>query len=210
MKRALLLLLVTACEGFDPTAPCVEGGGGAGGDSVACAPGGLGGAGDEPGASCDPALDAACGTDCRGGWPAAWVAMEERVLVLVNEQRARGATCGADRFAPAGPLRMDAALRQAARCHSADMAARGFFDHDTPDGVSPWDRIAAAGYTGSATGENIAAGYPDPDAVVRGWVESPGHCSNLMAPGSNEHGIGFQLAPGTEWTHYWTQTFGAR
>lgn len=210
MSRALLLLpllLTTACEGFAPSAPCL-GAGGEGGATADCPGEGAGGAGS--GASCDPAIDPACGTDCRGAWPAEWIAFEDRVLVLVNERRAQGATCGSDSFAPAGPLVMEAALREAARCHSVDMAERGFFDHYTPEGRSPWDRIADAGYTGSPTGENIAVGYVDADEVVRGWMDSPGHCTNIMNPDSNEHGLGFAFVTGTEWTQYWTQTFGAR
>lgn len=214
MSRALLLLpllLLTACEGFAPSAPCLGGGGG-GGEATGCLDDGAGGAGGAGAgaASCDPATDASCGTACRGAWPAEWIAFEDRVLVLVNQRRAQGATCGSDSFAPAGPLVMDAALREAARCHSLDMAERGYFDHETPEGRTPWDRIADAGYTGSPTGENIAVGYVDADEVVTGWMDSPGHCSNIMNPGSNEHGLGFAFVTGTEWTQYWTQTFGAR
>ena len=99
---------------------------------------------------------------------------------------------------------MDPALRCAARVHSKDMFDRGFFDHDNPDGESPWDRIARAQYDANPTGENIAAGYPDAAAVMTGWMDSPGHCNNIMAEGSNELGVGYYEGA------YWTQTFGNR
>jgi len=150
--------------------------------------------------------------DCRNAatWPAEWVAFEDQVLVLVNQHRAAGATCGGSAKPPVGPLVEDAALREASRCHSLDMAVRAFFDHTNPDGASPWDRIAAAGYTGSARGENIAAGYATPQQVVDGWMSSSGHCGNIMAAGSNEIGNGFALKQGSPFGRYWTQTFGHR
>lgn len=43
-------------------------------------------------------------------------------------------------------LYWDAALSDIARNHSADMAVRGFFSHDTPEGRRPTDRAQAAGY----------------------------------------------------------------
>lgn len=138
-----------------------------------------------------------------GLWPQELEAAEERVVELVNEVRAAGATCGsAGSFAPAGPVEMDEVLRCAARLHSIDMEERGFFDHDNPDGESPFDRIDAAGYAGgSPQGENIAQGYPTPEAVMEGWMSSDGHCSNIMEPGFKEIGVGL-------YERQWTQKFG--
>ncbi len=61
-----------------------------------------------------------------------------------------GASCDGEAFAPAPPLEMDEVLRIAARLHSSDMGERGFFDHDNPDGQSPFDRIAAVGFEGAS------------------------------------------------------------
>jgi uncharacterized protein YkwD len=105
---------------------------------------------------------------------------------------------------------MNSALRQAARCHSLDMAVHGYFSHTSQDGRSPWDRIAAAGYDAFATGENIAAGYATADAVVAGWMTSTGHCNNIMNGSSNETGVGYAFQQGSPFGHYWTQTFGQR
>lgn len=129
---------------------------------------------------------------------------EREVLILVNQHRAAGADCGvAGRFESTHPLIMDAALQAAARDHSADMASRDFFDHINPDGADPGDRIADAGYSATAWGENIAWGQRTPTQVVETWMSSPGHCANIMRPTFSETGIGFD----SQW--YWTQVFAA-
>lgn len=136
-------------------------------------------------------------------WDAMWIAFEDQVLELVNQQRAAGADCGsAGTFDPVEPLIMHGALRCAARNHAMDMATRDYFDHYTPEGLGPAERLDAAGYSGSTWGENIAWGYATPADVVSGWMSSPGHCANVMRSGFTETGIGFYEG------RLWTQTFG--
>lgn len=144
-------------------------------------------------------------------WDPAWVAWEEEVLTLTNEVRAQGADCGVNgSFGPAPALSMNPELRCSARLHSMDMAQRGFFDHINPDGVDPSRRITAAGYAGFMTGENIAQGYPSPAAVVAGWVDSDGHCANMMSPMYTDIGVGYYTQPSSGWFGgpWWTQNFG--
>lgn len=105
-----------------------------------------------------------------------------------------------------GPLRIDEKLRKAARGHSDDMAAKGYFDHTSADGRSPWDRIKAAGYNSSMFAENIARGQATPDAVVKGWLNSPGHRANIMNCKLKAIGVGVHLGSGGPW---WTQDFGS-
>jgi len=143
------------------------------------------------------------------GWPAAWVAFEDDVLRQTNEARARGAVCGGVTMAPTGALTTNRALRAAARGHSKAMGDQDFFAHDDPQGRGPGDRAKAAGYPSSFVGENIAAGQKDPAAVVRAWLESPGHCKNIMEPGYRYLGVGYAHdAAGVRYGHYWTQEFG--
>jgi uncharacterized protein YkwD len=103
---------------------------------------------------------------------------------------------------------MDPALRRAARLHSADMAENNYFDHNSQDGRSPWQRMGEAGYTGQPAAENIAAGNRTAAATFEQWRQSDGHCRNMMAQNANEIGIGY--AEGGSYGAYWTQTFGAR
>ena len=70
-------------------------------------------------------------------------------------------------------LAMHEGIRAVARAHSRDMARRGYFSHTNLEGASPFDRLAAAGITYTAAGENIAwnQGYADPAATaVSGWM----------------------------------------
>jgi uncharacterized protein YkwD len=143
-------------------------------------------------------------------WPDEHAAVELEVLAIVNEYRGRGANCGGQPFGSASPLRMNAALRCAARKHSLDMATRGFFDHDNPDGQDPFDRIELAGYDFRAAGENIAAGQPTAQEAMDSWMTSPGHCMNIMSAEFTEIGVGYTKdASGSNYPHLWTQTFGA-
>jgi len=134
-------------------------------------------------------------------------AVEQRVLELVNAARGEARTCGRDRHEAAGPLTIAPALTSAALLHAGDMARRGALGHQGSDGSSSGDRMTRAGYSWQASGENIAAGQRDADAVVAAWLESPGHCATLMAPYFTETGIAFALAPASNPSIYWTQVF---
>jgi uncharacterized protein YkwD len=141
-------------------------------------------------------------------WMPAWSAWEDEVVALVNDVRAMGANCGAEgSFGPAGPLVMEPALRCAARKHSKDMHERMFFDHVNPSGEEPWDRMDQAGYTSyGAAGENIAGGQPSPQDAVEAWLESDGHCANIMGDAYTETGVGYYPSD-PPYRHLWTQVF---
>ena len=144
------------------------------------------------------------------GWGPAWTTWELEVLALVNEARSTPTDCGSEgMFGATGPLTYDGALTCAARNHSQDMGDNDYFAHTSPTGETPSDRLALAGYSWSTWGENIGAGYSSPTAVVDGWLASDGHCANIMNPAFQELGVGYYAAPGSTWTHYWTQNFGA-
>jgi len=132
-----------------------------------------------------------------------------RVLELVNAARAEGRVCGTERFGPADPLVLSDSLNVAAAGHSWDMAARGYAGHEGSDGSSSGDRITRAGYIWQAAGENVAAGQPDAESVVAAWLESPGHCTALMATYFTETGIAFAEARSKNPSIYWTQVFAA-
>jgi uncharacterized protein YkwD len=139
-------------------------------------------------------------------WDPEYAALEEEIVVLVNQFRAEGATCGDEEMPPVGPLTMDPSLQCAARVHSKDMADRDFFDHDNPDGDGPSERMDEAGYDGRGWGENIAAGRDTAVRTMEQWMNSPGHCLNLMGEDYTLIGVGYY--PGGEYGHLWTQTFG--
>ncbi|MGY1635080.1 CAP domain-containing protein [Geodermatophilus sp. SYSU D00742] len=122
--------------------------------------------------------------------------VEGQVLTLVNEARA-AAGCR--------PLVADSALAAVARAHSADMRDRDYFSHDTPEGLSPFDRARKAG-VGYARAENIAYGQADAAEVMDDWMTSSGHRANILDCELTKLGVGVAEGPGGPW---WTQLFGA-
>jgi uncharacterized protein YkwD len=96
------------------------------------------------------------------------------------------------------PLQMDSRLGRAARAHSADMVARGFFDHFDPDGLGPDERARAAGYPDEA-GENIAANSEGTAiSLFRQWRESAPHDDNMLVPEYRSAGMGVVLGVAEE------------
>ena len=141
-------------------------------------------------------------------WSANWVMLELEVVDLVNAARAQGGNCGSEgNFPPSGPLTWQANLTCAARVHSKDMADNNFFSHTNLQGNGPGWRLNQAGYNGGGWGENIAAGYGSPGQVVQGWLDSDGHCANMLNPSFSLIGVGYAFGNG-QYGHYWTQTFG--
>ncbi|HKP71453.1 MAG TPA: CvpA family protein, partial [Pyrinomonadaceae bacterium] len=106
--------------------------------------------------------------------------LEAQMLELVNRERAA---------AGLQPLAPDEELREVARRHSADMFARGYFAHVTPEGRSPFDRINAAGITYRTAGENLALA-PTLSIAHTGLMNSPGHRANILQPRFGRVGIG--------------------
>lgn len=145
-------------------------------------------------------------------WDPEWIQFEEEVLLLVNEARSQPADCGTEgRFAAAGPVVMNAVLRCSARLQSLDMFERHFFGHTNPDGLDPFERMAAAGFHGAGAGENIAVGQTSPEQVMRSWMDSDGHCANVMRPKFTLLGVGYHPGAGGRGlgSNFWTQHFGA-
>jgi hypothetical protein len=126
---------------------------------------------------------------------------ESEVIELVNvEREARNLH----------PLSYNQELTVAARRHSQDMADQNYFDHTSQDGREFYERIADAGYNYQSCGENIAAGYATPAAVVDGWMNSDGHRANILDPDYCDIGVGYAAVDGNQYYHYWTQDFGRR
>jgi uncharacterized protein YkwD len=137
---------------------------------------------------------------------------------------------------PRPPLRRARVLSLASEGHSTAMGVRNFHMHCDPDtGTLPGNRALAVGWPTASVGENIAAGYGSPAAVMstsNGWMSDCGHCANILSAGSREIGLGFSfdaadqspgnvrlsptgLCPATSsnngpYFNYWTQDFSSR
>ena len=119
--------------------------------------------------------------------------LEQRIHAGINAARSRNG------ISP--QLRWEDQLGVVARAHSDDMTRRGYFAHDSPEGLGPSDRIDRAGYScwkGSHYGvaENIAIQPASSsiekiaDGAVLGWLNSPGHRTNLLGRQYDRTGIG--------------------
>jgi uncharacterized protein YkwD len=135
--------------------------------------------------------------------------VSRRVLELVNEARAQPRRCGWRPFNATSPLKLSAELTNAALAHSLDMATRDYFEHEGPDGSTPASRVTRAGYTWRVVGENIAGGVATADEAVAGWLQSPGHCENLMDPRFTDMGVAFVVNAKNPAGILWTQVFAA-
>ena len=106
--------------------------------------------------------------------------LEKQMLDLVNQERVK---------AGLSPLQADPELTEVARKHSADMFARGYFAHDTPEGLSPFDRMKAANVRFTTAGENLALA-PTLQIAHTGLMNSPGHRANILRREFGRVGIG--------------------
>ncbi|KST65346.1 hypothetical protein BC008_21940 [Mastigocoleus testarum BC008] len=129
----------------------------------------------------------------------------QEVLRLTNQERTKFAL---------EPLVLGTELSQISQNHSLDMAINDFFSHKSPDGSSAVERAEAQGYLYPYIGENIAAGYSTPEAVVAAWMNSPGHRRNILNPYYEEIGIGYYYLENdtgnVNYRDYWTQNFSTQ
>jgi uncharacterized protein YkwD len=135
--------------------------------------------------------------------------VSKEVLSLVNAARGKARKCGRKQFPAVPPLTLSAVLNRAALIHSQDMASKSFLEHRGSDGSMVGERAARVGYKWRTVGENIADGAQTAEAVVKLWLDSPGHCANIMTPGFTEMGIAFAVDRKSDAGIYWTQVFAA-
>ncbi|WP_025619679.1 CAP domain-containing protein, partial [Salinispora cortesiana] len=118
------------------------------------------------------------------------------VVRLANVER-EAAGCAA--------LSIDDKLMTAAQRHSQDQADNKKMSHDGSNGSSPGDRLDDVGYQWRTYGENVAWNQQSPAAVMKAWMNSPGHKANILNCSFTEIGVGIASSNGP----YWTQVFAA-
>ena len=105
---------------------------------------------------------------------------EAQMLSLVNKERqSQGFSL----------LKGNDKLINVARKHCKDMFARGYFSHYTPEGLTPFDRMAQGDVYFSFAGENLALA-PNVTMAMQGLMKSPGHRTNILSPNFGRAGIG--------------------
>lgn len=99
---------------------------------------------------------------------------------LTNEDRAK---------ANLKELAVSPVLEEVARLKVQDMAAKGYFAHNSPEGLTPWHWFAQAGYKYEYAGENLAIDFSDSEDVADAWMNSPTHRANILNGTYTEVGI---------------------
>lgn len=132
---------------------------------------------------------------------------DKEMLTQVNDARSRTRNCGSVTYPATAALSWHCTLEDVAYGHSRDMGDYNFFSHTGSDGLTVADRVSNAGYNWTAVGENIAAGQQTVTAVMTAWLNSPGHCANIMRSTYTEFGAASYLVTGSDYPIYWTQVF---
>ncbi len=108
------------------------------------------------------------------------------------------------------PLALNAELSAAAQRHSEDMASNDFVDRVGSDGLTPEERIAAAGYPGYSTGIMAAELiHSELEAEPDWWMDQPEHGEVALSTLYREIGIGITRRPEDGRT-FWVLTLGSR
>lgn len=110
-----------------------------------------------------------------------------RIVDLVNQRR---------REAGLAPVTVNASLMTCAQQYSEVIASLGSLTHTGPDGSSPGQRLTRCGYRWQHYGEDLAAGYSDPDQLMAAWMASPSHRRVILLPNVREIGLGYARRDG--------------
>ena len=161
-------------------------------------------------------------------------APEQLMLEMINRARANptaeaalysiglndGLAAGTLSSSPEAPLAPNPDLQTVALQHSSDMIANNYFSHTALNGSTPQSRIAAAGYSANATGENIAYIYGPNNTPAEAAPQLEGnlfqsaeHRENILSPNYNEVGVGLAnevLGPQDDQQVDVTEDFGGR
>lgn len=124
--------------------------------------------------------------------------IKAKLLQLINKERT-------NRNIPI--LLVDDKLNNAAQKHTDYMIKNNKLTHNQP-GNELAKRISAEGYNWRAIAENIAQGYPTPETVVKGWMQSQGHRDNILNPRYKDVGFGYGKDDNNYW--WWTTVFAAK
>ena len=124
-------------------------------------------------------------------------AYASEVLRLVNIERDK---------VGAAHLVLDGALCDAANMRAIEMDYSGNFSHTRPDGRDCFTVFSFCKISFYTCGENIAAGYPTPAAVVDGWMNSTGHKANILNAAFTKMGLGYSVGLSNgQYRGYWAQ-----
>jgi len=149
----------------------------------------------------------------------------DEYLTQVNKARGVTQDCGSKGiWNAAPPVAWNTRLYKSAYEHMQDLIVSKTFSHDGSGTESDWtgfvlgikssqvERANTYGYVWSRLGENLGGGAPIDTAekIVQAWLESDGHCANLMNPLFKEVGMVMLHDEDTLYVNYWAQNFGTQ
>ncbi len=102
------------------------------------------------------------------------------LVKLTNTERARNRL---------PKLSVSATLERSAQAKAHDLLERDYFNHDTPDGKTPWTFFTDAGYAYTWAGENLAFDFVTAAPIQQAWMLSPTHAANILNSHYREIGI---------------------
>ncbi|MFA5577352.1 MAG: CAP-associated domain-containing protein [Tissierellaceae bacterium] len=123
---------------------------------------------------------------------------EYQMLDLVNAIRVREGL---------HPLDWSELSKISSRKHSQDMADNDYFEHNSQDGTTPFERMKKEGIIYNYAGENISAGYPNPIESHQGLLNSYGHRVNILSENFKKLGVGVGYGKDSYYKYYYTQNF---
>ncbi len=175
VRRLTVLILLLCLAGCDGGAPGLL----ASGDPAT----GAQGSGGQKEVAADP--ESNCST------PKDVEALDDQLLRLINIERF-----------DIGAVGPDTQLSAIASDYACEMVDDRFFGHVHPKTAETIaDRVGASGYPYEVVGENLAAGYWDPQEVVDAWMASPAHRDILLDPAFTH--IGVAVRYGGDHGVYW-------
>lgn len=131
------------------------------------------------------------------------------ILEQVNQARSEARYCGEDYYPAVSAVTWNCKLEDAAQLHTDDMIENNFFSHTGSDGLTVANRVINQGYYYYYVGENIAAGQMTVESVMEAWLNSPGHCANIMRSNYTEVAVVYETSSQTDYYIYWTQVFAS-
>lgn len=148
-------------------------------------------------AACDPAGTTATGPGIYTIRPGDTGEIQQRMLTAVNSMRAASG---------AAPLQLNASLSSAARAHAREMSAQNRAWPFGSNGSTPYDRVAAAGYTGNLLAEVYSQTFETELETLAAWVQDGAWGAEILDPEARDMGFGWQQdRSGLIW---WAVTLG--
>ena len=109
---------------------------------------------------------------------------KELLVRLINKAR----TDGYGQYSSTTEITWSELAEQACVIQSSHMEQTDEFAHTWSDGTNFFMRLKSVGFSGTG-GENIAWGQHGEEQIIEAWLNSQGHCKNIMNPNYNSFAV---------------------